>query len=281
MTNLYRQSCNWYEPEIIAKELVKRWGQEGFIWLDGDNSKLGRWITLAANPIDQICCRGLPKDKNSTNPFEALRNLNKGHWTGWISYEAGAWTEPKNPWKTNDMATLWIASHDPIFKFDLQNKVLWLEGYNEKRRQQVFRWLNRLAPLERSEKDKICNAPQIPLNSWKWQSSITNYSKNVSRIKEFISQGDIFQANLTTGCTTELSNELSAMTIFEQLRKKCPAPFSGVMIGSDNALGEAVISTSPERFLQVDPKGEIETRPIKGTRPRNKNLETAKALDQI
>ncbi|WP_320663599.1 anthranilate synthase component I family protein [Prochlorococcus sp. MIT 1223] len=273
MTALYRELCSWKEPEFIAQKLIEKWGEHGLIWLDGDGSKLGRWVTLATDPIESICCRGLPTEKGSVNPFEILRTLEPGHWTGWLSYEAGAWIEPNNPWKSDSMATLWIASHDPILKFDLMKKELWIEGKNKRRLERMSSWIRKLQ-LRDISKDAIPRIAEIPLNSWQWYTSKHDFSHNVAHIKELIEQGDIFQANLTTGCTTELSNELSAMTIFEQLRKKCPAPFSGVMIGSDNALGEAVISTSPERFLQVDPKGEIETRPIKGTRPRNKNLET-------
>ena len=54
-----------------------------------------------------------------------------------------------------------------------------------------------------------------------------------------------------------------------RLRQRCPAPFAGLVIGADDAAGEAVISASPERFLQVDGRGHVETRPIKGTRPRD------------
>ena len=57
MTALHRQLFNWQEPEDIAEELINTWGEGGLIWLDGDGSKLGRWVTLAADPIDQVSCR--------------------------------------------------------------------------------------------------------------------------------------------------------------------------------------------------------------------------------
>tara|TARA_Y100001968_G_scaffold113430_1_gene102832 strand:- start:96 stop:1421 length:1326 start_codon:yes stop_codon:yes gene_type:complete len=269
MKELHRQTCTWHEPDIIAQELIKRWGKDGLIWLDGDNTKLGRWVTLAANPIDQICCRGLPQEINSSNPFEALRKLNQGHWTGWISYEAGAWTEPQNPWQSNEMATLWIASHDPVFKFDLKNKELWVEGYNQTAIRDIVFWIQRLGKQDENERNQSYRNTKIPLSAWKWQQSATDYSKKVSLIKDLISQGDIFQANLTTGCTTNLENEVCPVRLYEKLRKCCPAPFGGIVIGAGSAHNEAIISASPERFLKVLPNGDIETRPIKGTRPRH------------
>ena len=269
MTTLHRRLCNWLEPKLLAEELIKRWGEGGFIWLDGDNSPLGRWVTLAANPIDQVCCRGLPEEKNSANPFDVLRQLNHGHWTGWIAYEAGAWVEPNNPWRVDNMATLWIASHDPIFKFDLKKEELWIEGYNKNGIKDAIDWLQEVLTRQTIEKDYKKNT-QIPLNAWEWQATKDDYSKNVSIIKRLIAEGDIFQANLTTSCTTTLAKKISPLTIYKKLRIYCPSPFSGVIIGAGAASGESIISTSPERFLQVSTDGEIETRPIKGTRPRHK-----------
>ena len=75
MINPYRQICTWLEPELVAKELIKQWGEAGLIWLDGDGSKLGRHVTLGVNPSEQICCAGLPSELNASNPFEALREL--------------------------------------------------------------------------------------------------------------------------------------------------------------------------------------------------------------
>ena len=264
MPSLFRQLCKWQEPELIAQELTKAWGEEGLIWLDGDNSQLGRWVTLAVDPIEQICCRGLPTEKYGSNPFEKLRSLTPGHWTGWLSYEAGAWIEPSNPWKLNDMATLWIGSHDPVLKFDLQKHELWLEGNQKKRFQKISNWLNELS--KQIEIEQL--STNISLNSWEWLTTKVDYAKQVQYIKNWINQGDIFQANLATCCSTLLSKNSSSLAIYNQLRKYCPAPFSGLVIGSGEAKHESVLSVSPERFLKVLPNGKIETRPIKGTRPR-------------
>ena len=122
MITTNRKFFCWQEPEIIAHALINTWGNAGFIWLDGDGSKTGELVTLGVNPIEQICCRGLPGQPNASNPFEALRHLKPGHWTGWLSYEAAAWTEPNNPWKADDMSMLWIASHDPVIKFKVDRE---------------------------------------------------------------------------------------------------------------------------------------------------------------
>ncbi len=269
-----RKLCRWQQPKTIAEELIKTWGEAGFVWLDGDGSKVGRWVTLGVDPIEQFCCRGLPGEQKASNPFEALRNLKPGHWTGWLSYEAAAWIEPCNPWKPDKIATLWIASHDPVFKFDLQKQQLWLEGSNNNRFQQFANWLEKI-PTQNHEKEKESEnlkAKQhhgIPLSSWEWLTTEADYARNVTHIKNLIACGDIFQANLTVCCTTVLPQKFNAIDLFQRLRKHSPAPFGGVVVGAGEACDEAIISASPERFLKVLPTGQVETRPIKGTRPRH------------
>ncbi len=263
-----RQLCRWQEPLIVAQELIEHWGEKGFVWLDGDGSKIGRWVTMAIDPIEQICCRGLPGSEAATNPFQALRGLTPGHWTGWLSYEAAAWTEPFNSWRADDMATLWIASHDPILKFDLEKQQLWIEGCNKNRFQKFASWLEKIPMKNISQASKREDLNGIPIDSWEWLPKEINYSANVEYIKNLIASGDIFQANLTTCCRTTLPNNVLAIDLFKRLRGSSPAPFAGMIVGAGKASNEAIISTSPERFLKVLATGEVETRPIKGTRPR-------------
>ena len=94
----------------------------------------------------------------------------------------------------------------------------------------------------------------------------------MQRIREWIACGDLFQANLTACCSAALpggwGGSTAALPLFEHLRRHSPAPFAGLVVAAGDAAGEAVISASPERFLQVDGAGRVETRPIKGTRPR-------------
>ena len=87
----------------------------------------------------------------------------------------------------------------------------------------------------------------------------------VRRVLDFIRAGDIYQANITVPFAATRSDNAGAADIFVALRAENPAPFSA-FIGCGN--GCAVASVSPERFLQLDAAGRIETRPIKGTRPR-------------
>ena len=261
---LLRRPMRWIDPARAAAALAQRHGEQGLIWLDGDGGALGRNITLAVDPVEQHCCRGLPGDADAHNPFTTLRELTTGHWTGWLSFDAAAWTEPGNPWRRDRMASLWIARHDPVLRFDLGTEELVLEGVDPDRYSAMENLLGSLG------EDTVPEDPPHPLGcTWKRQSDRNTFMAGVIRIRELIASGDLFQANLTSCATTELQAPLSNLDLYGRLRRRCPAPFSGVLIGSGAAAGEAVLSTSPERFLQVDPEGSVQTRPIKGTRPRH------------
>ena len=270
----------WIAPPLLARALVERWGAEGLIWLDGDGTPLGRWATLAADPLEQKCRRGLPGEQGSSDPFSALEELGPGHWTGWLSYEAAAWAEPARHWKDDTMASLWIARHDPVLRCDLVARRLWIVGVDRQRLQAMADWLDSLDPAGDAPDSAggPCQQPQqtlaIPHAAWHWHTDAARFAAGVARIREWIASGDLFQANLTACCSAllppgVLSGAAAALPLFERLRQHCPAPFAGLVVAGDEARGEAVISASPERFLQVNSTGHVETRPIKGTRPRH------------
>ncbi len=90
------------------------------------------------------------------------------------------------------------------------------------------------------------------------------YCEAVQKVKDYIAAGDIFQANFTQRFSCHLS--ISPWTLYRRLRSINPAPFAAYL-----SYPELVVaSASPERFLQVR-NGRVETRPIKGTRPRGKD----------
>lgn len=92
-----------------------------------------------------------------------------------------------------------------------------------------------------------------------------SYISAVERVIEYIRAGDIFQANLSQQLHAEW--HATPLDLFAQVRRLNPAPFCGLLHHHDTA----VISASPERFIKVDLDGRVETRPIKGTRRRQRS----------
>jgi len=88
---------------------------------------------------------------------------------------------------------------------------------------------------------------------------------SIARVIEYIHAGDIFQANLTQQMRAPVPDGLPDLALYARLRALSPSPFAAFLrCGADMS----VLSASPERFLSLAPDGRVETRPIKGTRPR-------------
>jgi para-aminobenzoate synthetase component I len=98
------------------------------------------------------------------------------------------------------------------------------------------------------------------------------YREAVRRVVEYIRAGDIFQANLSQRFSAPF--EAHPWGLYRALRIGSPAPFSAYLQHDDHA----VVSHSPERFLRLDAAGWVETRPIKGTRPRGRTRTEDQAL---
>ncbi|WP_043307373.1 aminodeoxychorismate synthase component I [Pseudomonas sp. ML96] len=88
------------------------------------------------------------------------------------------------------------------------------------------------------------------------------YRQAIERIQAYIQAGDCYQVNFAQRFQAPCQGD--AWNAYLALRAACPTPFAGFQ-ALDN--GDAILSLSPERFLQVS-QGHVETRPIKGTRPR-------------
>jgi len=89
-----------------------------------------------------------------------------------------------------------------------------------------------------------------------------DFLTGVERIKEWIAAGDIYQVNLSQAFEAEVSGS-SLFGLYESLRDASPAPMAAWL----SLDGREVLCSSPETFLKISGRG-IETRPIKGTRPR-------------
>lgn len=112
----------------------------------------------------------------------------------------------------------------------------------------------------------------ISLN-WKSNFSEEHYIEEVQRVIDYITAGDIFQANLSQRFETNLPENFDAFAHYRHLREVNPAPFSCFM----NAGSLKISSASPERFL-VARDGRVETCPIKGTRPHGADAKSDRAL---
>lgn len=99
------------------------------------------------------------------------------------------------------------------------------------------------------------------------------YLQQVARIKDYIVEGDIFQANLSRAWRLQIATEVRDSDIFSRLANSNPGCFAALF-----SLGEvSVLSSSPERLISVR-NHVAQTRPIAGTRPRSADRAADSAL---
>ena len=102
--------------------------------------------------------------------------------------------------------------------------------------------------------------------------SRSDFIDAVECARRYIRAGDIYQVNLSQRLAGPCS--LTGWDFFQRLTAVSPAPFAAFL-----DCGDVVIaSSSPERFLRVHDGRQVETRPIKGTRPRGVGPEHDAAL---
>ncbi|MCM8761210.1 MAG: anthranilate synthase component I family protein, partial [Candidatus Omnitrophica bacterium] len=108
----------------------------------------------------------------------------------------------------------------------------------------------------------------MPCSHIRLESNFTKraYMKAVQKAKEYIKKGDIYQVNLSQRFST--TSDVDTFALYCRLRQVSPAPFASYLNFGD----VTVLSSSPERFI-MKRKDYIETRPIKGTRPRGATIE--------
>ncbi len=245
-----------------------------------DEKKLGRYSFISSNPFKVL------KYKNTTeNPLDNLQNeLNKykvennthlpfvGGAVGYLSYDLGNYIEklPRTAVDDTDVYDLYFGLYDWVIVVDhLENKTyIATPDLDIKKEEEIIKYVEK----------KINNATLIGIDSICYEEKEvekirlkSNFTKKefedaVRKVQDYIKQGDIYQANLTqrfSGKTT-----LSSYELYRDLRRFSPAPFGAFL----NFEYSNILSNSPERFIKcIDNK--VETRPIKGTRPRGKNKE--------
>ena len=129
-----------------------------------------------------------------------------------------------------------------------------------------------LALLDKSQHEDPLNDEGIVLESLH-EAETSDYLKQVEQVKRYIFDGDIFQANLSRRWTATLKHDIDDSVLFDMLSKQNPSSFAAMACLD----GITIISSSPERLVSLR-DGIVETRPIAGTRPRDSDQQSDKAL---
>ncbi len=205
---------------------------------------------------------------------------------GYFGYELASTIEPQLRFENADVLALpdlSLAFVDQVLAYDHESERLWIIGLGfgdgrlpgrlGPRESAVAGSRNRVDELSVRIERKLSQGESVrptriqrkmpraslPLVS---TADASGYAKAIDRILEEIGKGNVYQANFSQRLTVDAP--IDPWRIYAALRKHNPAPFGGYLSLRD----AAVLSSSPERFLCMDASRQIESRPIKGTRPR-------------
>jgi para-aminobenzoate synthetase component I len=223
----------------------------------------------------------------ATAPVSGLPPFQGGA-LGYVGYDYGAALERLPAARYDDLAIpdLILGLYDWAIAWDHRLRTAWVisTGLPETGTAREARARERLAMVrERLEGPARQSAPVSPVpappdeapsypvlgaegaEALGLRSTFTHrgYLDAVTRVRDYIIAGDIFQANLSQRFQAPLAEP--PFELYGRLRRANPAAFAAYL-----DLGEVrVMSASPERFLRLSEDGRhVETRPIKGTRPR-------------
>ena len=200
---------------------------------------------------------------------------------GYFSYDLCHFIErlPTRAVDDLNLPECYLAFYDAAVAFDhLENKVYLVStGFPElDEGKRLRRAEERLQELRSQVMLAAPPAAIVPAAAGKGAALKANfthegYLEAVAKAREYICAGDIFQVNLSQRFETDLNTP--PYELYKRLRKINPAPFANYF----NFDGVSIVGASPERFLKV--RGDwVETRPIKGTKPRGKTPEADRAL---
>ena len=181
-----KKLSKWLDPELIANHFALKFGDHGLSWLDSDGKDNGEWSILGVNPKEIICSRDINNLNNDNNPFFKLKKIDRGFWMGWLNFEAGAYIEPKNPWKNNEISTLWIASYDPIIKFNLVFNEIILEGTSSTEINKFEKII--LNINAETEKNSIKNNLKFNFSKINLKEITNEFQTNILKVKIFAAE---------------------------------------------------------------------------------------------
>ena len=128
-------------------------------------------------------------------------------------------------------------------------------------RDDADRVIEELQAIIESDVNIISECPLPQRGAWEWNVEAAVYLKMVERVKAYIASGDVYQVNLSQRACCRY--EGCPVRLYQALRASNPGPYGAFIDCGDLVL----LSTSPEQFLRKRGR-RVETRPIKGTRPR-------------
>jgi len=213
---------------------LNSWHQPGAILQAGGPAEI-----VAGGPEDWGALRDLLARRRGDAKGDSLHPRSAA--IGYISYEGAfrfGWFPEINVIEENQPSAAWSARREKLDQGDVSEHSTSL----------------------RSAQDDDREVGEI----WRANQTRADFEARVARAKEYIAAGDVYQVNVAQKFTTPFVG--NAYRLFEHLLARSPAPGGAFLDFGDTR----ILSASPELFLRIRGR-HITTKPIKGTRPRDRD----------
>ena len=263
----------------LSRDARRPW----FVFLDSCAGRAagGRYDVISAEPRMTLTTRGKTTEircagsiEHSTeDPFVLVKDAVAEHRCeggglpfiggaiGYFAYDLGRRIEklPTLAAHDIDIPDMAIGIYDWAVLFDHESRRAWLVAQPDCV-QDLEYWVNVLSATEPLTPAAYGTSFQVT-SAVSPEISFSDYAAAFARIKQYIVDGDCYQVNLAQRFSAAVTGD--PWDAYRRLRNLNPAPYSAYLSMPNGA----ILSSSPERFLHLSDRL-VETKPIKGTRPR-------------
>jgi para-aminobenzoate synthetase component 1 len=212
---------------------------------------------------------------SSDDPFYLLRSILQNYQTppssdlpfsggalGYFSYDLGRRLEtiPQIAQDAEHIPSMAIGIYDWAIVSDHKQQKCWLVSHGFSDNTPTI-WDNLVETIKQAQVSRQPSNFHVT-SPLRHNFSLKHYQQAFNKIKHYIHEGDCYQVNLAK--RFEVDAQGDPWAAYQLLRKQNAAPFSAYF----STPHVTMLSSSPERLLKVNNK-HVETKPIKGTRPRD------------
>lgn len=286
-------------PITMLRKLAQQSRQFFLLESIKGGERWGRYSFLGLDPVVHVTCKnhivtvenGKTKTSRTENPANVIRDILAdyktpkfpymppftGGFVGHFSYEMIGYAEPVLQLKNSDFQDADLMLFDEVIAYDhLKQKISVVvnmkaddgeQGYQKAAEEieQMIQIITDPSPLPATEADET---PEFSCNVTKKQ-----YCSMVEKTKEYIRNGDIFQAVISR--RFEAPYRASLLNTYRVLRTTNPSPYLFFIQNGDIQMA----GTSPETLIKLA-DGKLSTFPVAGSRPRGATLEEDEALEK-
>ena len=280
MTPIIYRELDYIDPQLIF-DLVA--DLDGTIFFDSvaNHEYYAKYSYILINPLMQYIARDDSSLHQQITLWKTLLQENQqnnpdlppfqGGIAGYFSYDLVREIEYLPSTKLPTVPNYHLGLYNQVFAFDHVNKkfyvsVCHVKEYNCNYNAQLVELIN----IYHQARNTVIHNDISKLDKFHMSSNLNQqqYTNSVQKAIDYIRDGDIFEVNLSQCFSGKINHEYPVWQLYNKLRKINPAPFA-CYINFDNI---KILSTSPERFINISTDRQIEACPIKGTIRRSRDM---------